>query len=259
MLGVQRFQREIAVVSTLQHAHILPLYDSGEVQGPGGAPLLFYVMPYVAGESLRSKLAREHQLPLEDALALARDVAGALDYAHRKGVVHRDIKPENILLSEHQAIVADFGIARAFDSTGDVRLTETGMSIGTPAYMSPEQGTGGDIDGRSDIYSLGCVLYEMLAGEPPYTGRDGAGPHCEAPVDTGSAPSYPARGDAAAHRARGAEGSRQGARRPFRHRCTVSGGAGAGPTRRRWRHRRQRRDAGPSGRATECGSPARAS
>ena len=171
MLGVERFQREIAVVSTLQHPHILPLYDSGEVPGPGEAPLLFYVMPYIAGESLRARLAREKQLPLEDALALARDVAGALDYAHRHGVVHRDIKPENILLSENQAIVADFGIARAFGAAGSDRLTETGMSIGTPAYMSPEQSTGeGSIDGRSDIYSLGCVLYEMLAGEPPYTG-----------------------------------------------------------------------------------------
>jgi len=172
LLGVQRFQREIAVVSTLQHPHILPLYDSGEVAAPGEDPLLYYVMPYVAGESLRARLDREKQLPLEDALALARDVAGALDYAHRQGIVHRDIKPENILLAEQQAIVADFGIARAVGAAGGDRLTETGMSIGTPAYMSPEQSTGeADIDGRSDIYSLGCVLYEMLAGETPYTGR----------------------------------------------------------------------------------------
>ena len=172
LLGVQRFQREIAVVSTLQHPHILPLYDSGEVAGDGEDPLLYYVMPYVAGESLRARLDREKQLPLEDTLALARDVAGALDYAHRQGIVHRDIKPENILLAEHQAIVADFGIARAVGAAGGDRLTETGMSIGTPAYMSPEQSTGeADIDGRSDIYSLGCVLYEMLAGETPYTGR----------------------------------------------------------------------------------------
>ena len=172
LLGVQRFQREIAVVSTLQHPHILTLHDSGEVVDAEGDPLLYYVMPYVAGESLRARLEREKQLPLSDALALARDVASALDYAHRRGVVHRDIKPENILLSEQQAIVADFGIARAVGNAGGDRLTETGMSIGTPAYMSPEQSTGeGDIDGRSDIYSLGCVLYEMLAGETPYTGR----------------------------------------------------------------------------------------
>jgi serine/threonine protein kinase/tetratricopeptide (TPR) repeat protein len=165
-LGSERFLREIEVTAGLTHPHILPLFDSGEADG-----FLYYVMPYIAGESLRQRLNRETQLPVDDALGIARQVAAALDFAHRHDVVHRDVKPENILLHEGEALVADFGIALAVTAAGGERLTETGLSIGTPAYMSPEQVTGDRaIDGRSDIYSLACVLYEMLAGEPPYTG-----------------------------------------------------------------------------------------
>jgi TolB-like protein/tRNA A-37 threonylcarbamoyl transferase component Bud32/Tfp pilus assembly protein PilF len=165
-LGPERFLREIEVTAGLTHPHIVPLYDSGVASG-----LLFHVTPYVEGESLRERLRREKQLPIEDAISIAREVADAMDYAHRRGVVHRDIKPENILLEERHAVVADFGIARAIDAAGGARLTETGVAVGTPAYMSPEQAGGDDsVDGRSDLYSLGCVLYEMLAGEPPFTG-----------------------------------------------------------------------------------------
>ncbi len=171
-IGPGRFGREIAVAAALQHPHILPLLDSGEVPGPGNEPAIFYyVMPYVRGESLRDRLDRELQLPLPDALGIAQEVAGALDYAHREGIVHRDIKPDNILLSEGHALVTDFGIARAVSAPADERLTQTGVAVGTPMYMSPEQASGEvAIDGRSDVYSLGCVLYEMLAGEPPFTG-----------------------------------------------------------------------------------------
>src|SRR5437899_4091996 len=165
-LGAERFLREIQIAAKLHHPHILPLYESG-----AAGDLLYYVMPYVEGESLRQRLDRETQLPLDDALAITRQVAGALSYAHSHDVVHRDIKPENILLSGGEAVVADLGIARAITQAAGTRLTETGIVIGTPAYMSPEQASGTDpIDGRSDVYSLGCVLYEMLAGEPPYTG-----------------------------------------------------------------------------------------
>jgi serine/threonine-protein kinase len=164
-LGHERFLREITTTANLHHPHILPLYDSGEAGG-----LLFYVMPYVEGESLRDRLAREKQLPLDDALRIAREVADALSYAHSRGVIHRDIKPENILLESGHAVVADFGIARAVSAAGGEKLTQTGIAVGTPAYMSPEQAEGRELDGRSDQYSLGCVLYEMLAGEPPYTG-----------------------------------------------------------------------------------------
>ena len=167
-LGPERFLREIAVTAGLQHPHILPLLDSGTLQ-PVGSP--YYVMPYVQGESLRDQLGRERQLPLAQALQITRDVAAALGYAHAHGVVHRDIKPENILISGGQAVVADFGIARALSAAGGERLTETGLALGTPHYMSPEQAAGDPrVDGRADIYALGCVLYEMLAGEPPYTG-----------------------------------------------------------------------------------------
>jgi len=165
-LGPERFLREIETVAGLQHPHILPLHDSG-----GAVGLLWYAMPYVQGESLRSRLTREKQLPVEDALDIASAVAAALAYAHDRGVIHRDIKPENILLEGDEAVVADFGIARAVDSAGGTQLTETGMAVGTVTYMSPEQAAGErELDGRSDIYSLGCVLYEMLAGEPPFTG-----------------------------------------------------------------------------------------
>jgi len=166
VLGAERFLKEIKVTANLQHPHILPLYDSGEAEG-----FLYYVMPYVEGESLRDRMDREGQLPLEDALRIAREVASALSYAHSHDVIHRDVKPENVLLSTGEAVVTDFGIARAISEAGGQRLTETGMSVGTPLYMSPEQASGvHHLDGRSDLYSLGCVLYEMLAGEPPYTG-----------------------------------------------------------------------------------------
>ena len=168
-LGSERFLREIDLAASLTHPHILPLYDSGEAGG-----FLYYVMPYVEGESLRAKLDREKQLPLEDALRIAREVADALSHAHGRGIVHRDIKPANILLESDHAVVADFGIAHGVSAaTGETltALTATGMTIGTPAYMSPEQAAGSKtLDGRSDLYSLGCVLYEMLAGQPPFTG-----------------------------------------------------------------------------------------
>ncbi len=163
-IGADRFLREIKLAAGLTHPHILPVYDSGEASG-----LLFYVMPNMEGRSLRERLERERQLPLDEALAITGEVASALDYAHRHQVVHRDIKPENILLHEGAAMVADFGIGKALSDGGS--LTQTGMVVGTPAYMSPEQASGeADIDGRSDLYSLGCVLYEMLTGEPPFTG-----------------------------------------------------------------------------------------
>ncbi|MGI8620046.1 MAG: protein kinase domain-containing protein [Gemmatimonadaceae bacterium] len=167
ILGGERFLHEIRTTANLQHPHILPLYDSGEADG-----LVFYVMPFVAGESLRDRLTRETQLPVEDAVGIAKEVADALDYAHRHGVIHRDIKPENILLHDGRAQVADFGIALAVSSAGGgTRMTETGMSLGTPHYMSPEQAMGErEISAKSDIYALGCVLYEMLVGEPPFTG-----------------------------------------------------------------------------------------
>jgi serine/threonine-protein kinase len=166
VIGADRFLNEIRVTANLQHAHILPLFDSGAADG-----LLYYVMPYVEGESLRDRLTRERQLPIGEAVRLTSQVASALDYAHRRGVLHRDIKPENILIQEGQALVADFGIALALRKSGGTRLTETGLTVGTPQYMSPEQATGDrDLDARSDLYSLAAVMYEMLAGEPPFTG-----------------------------------------------------------------------------------------
>jgi serine/threonine-protein kinase len=172
-LGPERFVREIQVAARLQHPHILPVFDSGTSQLPGSAVASpWFTMPYVAGESLRQRLAREPQLPLRDAVRIALEVADALGYAHVQGIVHRDVKPENILLAGDHCVIADFGVARALDAAGGERLTETGITVGTPLYMSPEQASGDRLlDGRSDIYSLGCVLYEMLAGEPPFTGR----------------------------------------------------------------------------------------
>jgi serine/threonine-protein kinase len=165
-LGPERFLQEIRIAANLHHPHILPLYDSDEADG-----FLYYVMPYVEGESLRERLIREKQLAIDDALRLAREVADALSYAHGQGVIHRDIKPENVLLESGHAVVADFGIARAIDAAGGERLTATGIAVGTPAYMSPEQAAGSkELDGRSDLYALGCVLHEMLAGQPPFTG-----------------------------------------------------------------------------------------
>jgi serine/threonine-protein kinase len=165
-LGPERFLREIEIAARLTHPHILPVHDSGEVRS-----LLYYVMPFVEGESLRDRLAREKQLSLEDALQIAREVADALAYAHSRDVIHRDVKPANILLQAGHAVVTDFGIAKAITVAGGEQITATGVGIGTLGYMSPEQTTGSkQLDGRSDIYSLGCVLYEMLAGEPPFAG-----------------------------------------------------------------------------------------
>jgi TolB-like protein len=175
-LGAERFLREIQIAAQLNHPHILPLFDSGRVDTATG-PLLYYVMPYVAGESLRDRLDRHGSLPIGEAVEIARQVAAALDYAHQRGVIHRDVKPENILLAEGQAVVSDFGIARAIDASATETgggLTETGIALGTPRYMSPEQITGEAVTGASDVYSLGCVLFEMLAGAPPF---DGPTPH----------------------------------------------------------------------------------
>jgi serine/threonine-protein kinase len=166
MLGGERFLTEIRTTANLQHPHILPLFDSGEADG-----LLYYVMPYVEGETLRKRLEREHQLPIEDAVRIAAETASALEYAHKRGIVHRDIKPENILLQDGRPLVADFGIALAVQQAGGARLTQTGMSLGTPQYMAPEQAMGDrGVDTRADVYALGAVAYEMLAGEAPFTG-----------------------------------------------------------------------------------------
>ncbi|HTK54593.1 MAG TPA: serine/threonine-protein kinase, partial [Gemmatimonadaceae bacterium] len=164
-VGPDRFLREIRLAARLSHPHILPLFDSGEANG-----LLFYVMPNVEGASLRERLDRDGRLPVDDALRLIRELADALDYAHRHDVVHRDMKPENVMLHEGHALVADFGIGKALSEADDRLFTQMGVSVGTPAYMSPEQAAGDAIDGRTDIYSLGCVLYELLTGEPPFTG-----------------------------------------------------------------------------------------
>jgi serine/threonine-protein kinase len=166
VIGAERFLAEIRTTAKLQHPHILPLFDSGEADG-----LLFYVMPFVEGISLRDRITREKQIAIPEAVRIASEVASALDYAHRHGVIHRDIKPENILLHDGQALVADFGIALAVSNAGSTRMTETGLSLGTPHYMSPEQAMGErDITARSDVYALGAITYEMLVGEPPFTG-----------------------------------------------------------------------------------------
>jgi eukaryotic-like serine/threonine-protein kinase len=166
VLGRDRFLTEIRLTAKLDHPHILTLIDSGESEG-----FLWYVIPYVRGESLRDRLNRDRQLSIEEALTITRQIAGALDYAHQRGIIHRDIKPENILFHEGEAMLADFGIALAVKEAGGNRVTETGLSLGTPQYMSPEQATGDrQLDVRTDVYSLGAVLYEMLAGEPPHTG-----------------------------------------------------------------------------------------
>src|SRR5690348_8091164 len=165
-LGADRFLREISIAAQLTHPNILSLHDSGDANGA-----LYYVMPYVDGESLRHRLERERQLPVDEAVEIARQVASALDYAHAQGVVHRDIKPENILLLGKHALVADFGLARAVCSAAHPRITDSGIAVGTPAYISPEQASAErSVDGRTDVYSLGCVVFEMIAGVPPFRG-----------------------------------------------------------------------------------------
>src|ERR1043166_6103762 len=166
-IGAERFEREIKLSARLQHPHILGLIDSGQADG-----LLYYVMPFVKGESLRDRLEHEGQLPIEDAVQITLEVADALGHAHSMGIIHRDIKPENILLSGGHALVADFGIARAATEAGGQKLTQTGMAVGTPVYMAPEQAVGDTIGPSADLYSLGCVLYERLAGEPPFTAKN---------------------------------------------------------------------------------------
>src|SRR5437870_708099 len=165
-IGAERFLREIAIAARLTHPHVLPLIDSGQADGS-----LYYVMPYVRGETLRERLVREQRFALKDALRIAREVGAGLDYAHREGFVHRDVKPENVLLADGHAVLADFGIARAIFQAGGEHVTEVGLAIGTPEYMSPEQAAGDrELDGRCDEYALACVVYEMLAGEPPFSG-----------------------------------------------------------------------------------------
>ena len=222
VIGAERFLAEIKLTANLQHPHILPLFDSGEADS-----YLFYVMPFVEGESLRSRLNREKQLPVADAVRIATEVASALDYAHRHGVVHRDIKPENILLHDGRALVADFGIALAASKAGGNRMTETGMSLGTPHYMSPEQAMGErEITARSDVYALGVVLYEMLTGDPPFTGSTAQA--IVARVLTESPrPILPQRHTIPpAGRGGGAHRAREAAGRPVRHRGGVRRGAG---------------------------------
>jgi serine/threonine-protein kinase len=165
VLGATRFHREIGILSRLQHPNIVRVLDSSEA----GARL-YYVMPFITGDSLRRELVTDGPLPLDRAISIVGDIAAAIDCAHAQGVLHRDIKPENILLEAHRALIRDFGVARAIEAAGDESFSSSGLVVGTPAYMSPEQATGAEVDRRSDIYALGCVLYEMLAGEPPFTG-----------------------------------------------------------------------------------------
>jgi tetratricopeptide (TPR) repeat protein len=171
-IGVDRFAREVRLTASLQHPCIVPILDSGVLAGTARLPALpWYAMPYIAGESLRERLAREHQLPVEESLRITEEIAGALTAAHKQGVIHRDIKPENVILADGRVYVVDFGIAKALIATGDARLTSTGLAIGTPAYMSPEQASADSLDARTDQYSLAVLLYEMLTGDPPFTGR----------------------------------------------------------------------------------------
>jgi serine/threonine-protein kinase len=170
-VGAERFLHEIRITAQLRHPHILPVFDSGETGAGETGKDLWYTMPYVEGETLRQRLVRQRTLPVDEAIRIACEVATALDYAHRRGIVHRDVKPENILIEDQHAVIADFGVARALDMAGAEGLTATGFAVGTPAYMSPEEASGSsDVDGRADVYALGCVLYEMLAGGPPFTG-----------------------------------------------------------------------------------------
>ena len=220
VLGADRFLSEIRTTARLQHPHILPLLDSGDAGG-----LLYYVMPLVTGETLRTRLERERQLPVADAVLITREVANALGYAHSLGVIHRDIKPENVLLQGGHALVADFGIALAVQSAGGARMTQTGLSLGTPQYMSPEQAMGERaIDARSDIYSLGVVTYEMLTGQPPFTGSTVQAIVARVMTKAGADRDRP-RHCPATRRARGAQGAGQTARRPLRNRRRILLGA----------------------------------
>ena len=194
-IGVDRFIREVRLTAQLQHPNIVPILDSGVVRNADGTALPWYAMPYLAGESLRSRLAREAQLPVDEALRITDAVGSALEAAHRQGILHRDIKPDNVLFADGNVYVVDFGIAKALTETDGHRLTSEGLAIGTPAYMSPEQGLAGPVDARTDQYSLATILYEMLAGEPPPLPGDsirrprwpgtgaqpGSGPSCRRP------------------------------------------------------------------------------
>jgi serine/threonine-protein kinase len=240
IVGAERFLAEIHTTASLQHPHILPLFDSGEAD-----KLLFYVMPHVEGESLRDRLDREHQLPVDEAVRVATNVAEALDYAHRKGVIHRDIKPANILMLDGKPVISEFGIALAVSAGGSGRMTETGLSLGTPHYMSPEQATGDvSVGPATDIYALGCVLYEMLIGEPPYTGSTpqailGKIITADAKSVTGQRRSVPPNVDAAIRKALerlpadrfGSAGEfvKALADPAFRHGSVATAGMGAGP------------------------------
>jgi serine/threonine protein kinase len=226
-VGHERFLREIRIASALTHPGILTVQDSGEAAG-----LLYYVMPYVEGESLRERLARERQLPIDEAVSIASEVAIALESAHAQGFVHRDIKPDNIMLAGGRALLADFGIARAVDQAGTEKLTETGLAVGTPSYMSPEQWTGDLVDGRSDLYSLGCVTFEMLVGEPPFTG-----PTAQVILARHSA-------------------SRRPCAAPC-PRCRQTGSAARGSSPTRWRHRRRPATMGRGLDSARSRSPAR--
>ena len=241
-LGADRFLREITTTASLRHPHIVPLYDSGEGNG-----VLYYVMPFVEGETLRDRLKRETRIPVRDALRIASEVADALDYAHARGVIHRDIKPENILLDSGHAVVADFGIAQAIDLAGGVQLTGTGVAIGTPTYMSPEQVAGErELDPRSDLYALACVLYEMLAGQPPFAGPTAKSVMHQhvmaAPPDiTELRPDIPPDVSSALHRALSKEpadrfpvASQFAEALTSRETATPAIGARRGPARRRW-------------------------
>ena len=222
VIGAERFLAEIKTTANLQHPHILAaLRLAATADG-----FLFYVMPFVEGESLRDRLDREKQLPVADAVRIATEVAGALDYAHRHGVIHRDIKPENILLHDGRALVADFGIALAASKAGGTRMTETGMSLGTPHYMSPEQAMGErEITARSDVYALGCVLYEMLTGEPPFTGPTAQAIVAKVMTDDPRPLTQLRRKRSTRRRGRGAHRAGEAAGRPVRHRGGVRRGA----------------------------------
>ena len=242
VIGAERFLAEIKLTANLQHPHILPLFDSGEADG-----FLFYVMPFVEGESLRDRLNREKQLPVDEAVRIATEVASALDYAHRHGVVHRDIKPENILLHDGRALVADFGIALAASKAGGARMTETGMSLGTPHYMSPEQAMGErEITARSDVYALGAVLYEMLTGEPPFTGSTAQAIVARVVTESPAPARAAAAHHPAARRGGGADRAREAAGRPVRDGGAVRRGAESADASRprrprpRWLQRRRR-------------------